>query len=94
MNVIQIVKFTDIIGEKYGGFIDTYFAQEGWQLLMVECDGLGGYQVFFGPGVQVDNNYEYGFPYVFDLAEVKAFAKDFYTKRNIKIDRKDGLSNE
>ena len=81
MNVIKEVKFTDIMGKKYGCFMDTYFSQEGWQLLLIESNGFEGYQVFFGHGVQVDNRYEYGFPYIFTLWEVKAFSKDFYERK-------------
>lgn len=42
-----------------------------------------GYQVFFGTGVQVDNLYEYGFPYLCDKDELLAFAKKFYIKKII-----------
>lgn len=81
MIVLGTLKFADILGEKRGSQVDAYFAQEGWQLLHVMCGSGDGYQVFFGPGVQVDNNYEYGFPYAFDLDEVKAFADNFLANK-------------
>lgn len=88
MIVLGISKFADILGKKRGSLVDAYFAQEGWQLLHVMCGSGDGYQVYFGPGVQVDNNFEYGFPYAFDLDEVKAFAEEFFVNRIKKIRRR------
>lgn len=84
MKVIKAINFTDIVGPRVGNFLDEYFSEKGWELQYVQgYDGAEGYQVFFGKGVQVDNNYEYGFPFLYDLDEVKNFAESFYFRKSI-----------
>lgn len=83
LEVINVVKFSDFMVPAIGRFMDDYFEKEGWELQYVKGDcGCTGYQVFFGSGVQVDNNYEYGFPYLYDCDEVVAFAEYFYIHRS------------
>lgn len=75
----KIVKFSEIMNNVVGNFIDEYYAKEGWELQFIRtADGTTGYQTFFGKGVSVDNNYEYGFPYLYGLDEVIDFAESFY----------------
>lgn len=79
----ESVLFASLLPESIGTEIDLYFKKNGWTLLACEIDEAKGYQVFFGAGVQVDNLYEYGFPYLYDNNELMAFAKDFYIKKII-----------
>lgn len=83
-------KFEHLMPGFIGHELDVHFAKNGWKLERWEAPNSSGYQVFFGENVQVDNNFEYGFPYLFDKEEVIAFAEDFY-ERNLS---KDDLSKE
>lgn len=71
----EIASFASLLHNHVGAALDKCFAEKGWVLQHHE----GGYQVFFGKGVQVDNHYEYGFPYLYDQDELIAFANEFYT---------------
>ncbi len=46
--------------------LNKLFIKNNWQLLKTK-DNL--YQLFFGKDVQVNNNFEYGFPYLLDKEE-------------------------
>ncbi len=81
LDFIRIVKFSEIIGGEKGAFIDAVFEEEGWELQLIDDSKYPGYQVFFGRGVHVDNHYEYGFSYLYELDQVIAFAEDFYNFR-------------
>lgn len=82
LDIIERVKFADIIAGEVGIFMDTYFEQEGWELQLVYgANGATGYQTFFGEEVSVDNHYQYGFSYLYDLEDVIAFANDFYAQK-------------
>lgn len=74
--------FSQIIPGPLGESMDEYFAKNNWSLIRRKVGSDIGYQVYFGKGVQVDNLYEYGFPYLYDNEMVISFAEDFY-KRNI-----------
>ena len=91
MEVIEVVRFSDIMNPAIGAFMDEYFKKEGWELQLVKAYGGNGsgYQVFFGPGVQVDNHYEYGFSYLYELEDVIAFAENFYDSRALKNRKED-----
>ena len=71
-------KFSELCeGEQFEA-VDRYFLEQGWKLELWKEENDFGYQVFFGEGVQVDNYYEYGFPYLFAKEEVIGFAEEFY----------------
>lgn len=91
MEVIKVVKFADFMNLAIGTFMDEHFKKEGWELQLVKAYGGNGsgYQVFFGPGVQVDNHYEYGFSYLYELEDVIAFAENFYDSRALKNKKED-----
>ena len=63
--------------------LDAYLAINGWQLQawLDENHHLVGYQLYYGEGVQVDNQYEYGFPHLLDLEDL------IVTLSNWKIDK-------
>ena len=82
LDIIDRVKFVDIIAGEVGTFMDAYFEQEGWELQLVYGEnGTTGYQTFFGEDVSVDNHYQYGFSFLYDLEDVVAFANDFYARK-------------
>lgn len=74
-------KFSELIPGPIGDNLDLYFNKNGWKLERWEEGDKAGYQVFFGKNVQVDNQFEYGFPYLFDKDDVIAFANDFYENK-------------
>ena len=80
--LFQDASFSELIPGSIGERLDTHFAKRGWKLVTRQSgsDGAAGYQVFFGEGVQVDNRYEYGFPYLYDREELLSFARDFYAR--------------
>jgi len=80
--LFQDASFSELIPGSIGESLDAYFAKRGWKLLTrpLGADGAAGYQVFFGEGVQVDNRYEYGFPYLYDKEELLSFARGFYAR--------------
>ena len=68
----EVVLFSSLLPPPTGTQLDELFLKRGWQLQRwVSEGGTPGYQIYFGPGVQVDNHYEYGFPY----HEVEALAR-------------------
>ena len=75
------VLFSSMLPEPMGSALDNHFVKNGWELQAWDSGEAQGYQVFFGKGVQVDNNFEYGFPYLYDKDELLAFAKGFYESR-------------
>ena len=77
-------KFSELIAGPIGDKLDLHFNKNGWKLERWEEGETSGYQVFFGKNVQVDNQFEYGFPYLFDKEEVIAFAKNFYENKIMK----------
>lgn len=80
--LFQDASFSELIPGSIGESLDAHFAKRGWKLLTRQTgsDGASGYQVFFGEGVQVDNLYEYGFPYLYDKEELLSFARDFFAR--------------
>lgn len=77
-NKPKFIKFTDVFPGIMGEKLDQYFDKQGWKLEYRPA--IVGYQVFFGKGVQVDNNYEYGFPYSYTKEELSVFANYLYSK--------------
>lgn len=78
---VRTVKFSSLCPEPVGSGIDQHFENNNWKLLCFDKDDFTGYQVFFGEDVQVDNNYEYGFPYLYEEDELLAFANEFYENK-------------
>ena len=78
---INKVSFEELLPGSKGSVLDSYFKKEGWELQLWVTDKSVGYQVYFGAGVQVDNNFEYGFQYLYDKDEAVAFANDFYDRK-------------
>ena len=76
--MVQSIKFSDLLPGTIGKELDLFFEKNNWVLQSWKADKTQGYQVFFGEGVQVDNNYEYGFPYLFEKDELITFANNFY----------------
>jgi len=83
---ISPISFQDVFPGPVGEAIDGYFKERGWELQIWYTDTDSGYQVYFGAGVQVDNLYEYGFPYLLQQDELLAFALGFYTTHFIARD--------
>lgn len=81
---IEDVKFSTLVPGVMGDALDSLFEKNNWTLQFWNNDKSTGYQVYFGEGVQVDNLYEYGFPYLYDKDDVLAFAKDFFVKNFIR----------
>lgn len=75
------ITFSELVGGKMGDDLDAHFKNKAWELQEWTNDSSTGYQVFFGTGVQVDNLYEYGFPYLYDKEELVSFARDFYNRQ-------------
>lgn len=86
----EVITFASLLPEPVGSKIDLHFKKNGWELQAWDTGSAKGYQIFFGSGVQVDNNYEYGFPYLYDKEELLAFAQGFYGSRvcqnNVSLD--------
>lgn len=78
--VKRVITFSELLGGELGHNLDSYFKNNAWELQEWSSDSKAGYQVFFGAGVQVDNLYEYGFPYLYDKEEVRSFANNFFNK--------------
>lgn len=76
----EVVLFASLLPEPMGTALDGHFKKNGWELQAWDNGKVQGYQVFFGDGVQVDNSYEYGFPYLYDKDELLAFAEGFYDR--------------
>lgn len=68
VNILE--EFKDI---NYIEKIDKFFSENKWELLKTisKEDTKDYYQIYFGKNVQVDNNYEYGFPYLFTREDTK-----------------------
>lgn len=85
LRLVKRVTFTELIEDaRIGPAVDRYFERHGWDLRIVRTvskTAEEGYQVYFGKGVQVDNNFEYGFPYLYEEADVIAFAKIFFVDK-------------
>ena len=78
----EVVLFSSLLPTPMGTQLDELFHQRSWQLQRwVSEEGTPGYQVYYGPGVQVDNHYEYGFPYLYEEAELLSFAFGFYIRQ-------------
>lgn len=75
------ISFSSLLPEPMGSALDLHFEKRGWELQAWDTGNAQGYQIYFGAGVQVDNYYEYGFPYLYDKEELLAFAKAFYESR-------------
>ena len=79
METIKVIKFKDITWQPFRNFMDEYFAEKGWELQLVFCQGkVKKYQIFYGSGVTVDGKYEYAFPQFAEEDEVLAFAKTLW----------------
>lgn len=74
----RVISFTTLFPNEMGKKLDQYFSVRGWNLEYRPA--VAGYQVFFGKGVQVDNQYEYGFPYSYSKDEITAFATRLYNR--------------
>ena len=61
---IEQISFEELLPSTVGAALDAHFSEQGWELQLWHVGESSGYQVFFGTGVQVDNLYEYGFPYL------------------------------
>ena len=79
--MIRIVKFSEIIEGEVGEYIDRILEEEKWELQYLQNGESEGYQLFLGEGVYVDNRFEYGFPYLYELDDVISFAEHFYEYR-------------
>jgi hypothetical protein len=79
--VIRIVKFSEIMEGEKGEYIDKILEEEKWELQILQNGDCEGYQLFLGEGIQVDNQFEYGFPHLYELDDVLAFAEQFYDYR-------------
>ena len=77
----EIILFSSLMSDPAGSAMDLHFEKNGWELQAWDTGTAQGYQIFFGKGVQVDNNYEYGFPYLYDKEELLEFAEGFYESR-------------
>lgn len=78
----EVVHFSSLLPPPMGTRLDALFHQHSWQLQRwVTEEGTLGYQIYFGAGVQVDNHYEYGFPYLYEEAELLSFAHGFYIRQ-------------
>lgn len=51
--------------------LNDLFIEKGWNLIFINNENHKHYQLYFGKNVQVDNMYEYAFPYAFDYEETK-----------------------
>ena len=58
--------------------INEIFEQNNWELVKTKNKY---YQLYFGKNVQVDNMYEYGFPYLFDKRTTKKELERFINYR-------------
>jgi len=67
---IRAIKFADIIANKTSKKLDCFFEMNGWQLQEWSRDGFLGYNIFYGKGIQVNNRFEYEFPYLFSKEEL------------------------
>lgn len=76
----KVIQFCDLIPGPVGQELDAHFKNKNWELQSWDTGSSSGYQVFFGEGVQVDNLFEYGFPYLYEKDELLTFAQDFYEK--------------
>ena len=53
----EVVLFSSLLPPPTGTQLDELFLKRGWQLQRwVSEGGTPGYQIYFGPGVQVDNH--------------------------------------
>ena len=64
----RCITFSSLFPDDMGKELDQYFSDHNWKLEY--CPAISGYQVFFGTGIQVDNQYEYGFPYSYSKEEL------------------------
>ena len=67
--IIHKIKFSDLIPSTVGKRLDQYFEKNGWV------------QVYFGERVQVDNQFEFGFSYLYSREETISFARIFHNDR-------------
>lgn len=80
--IIHKIKFSDLIPSTVGKRLDQYFEKNGWVLQQWLEDGQPpGYQVYFGERVQVDNQFEFGFSYLYSREETISFARIFHNDR-------------
>lgn len=78
---VLTISFRELVPEEIAKVLDNYFDRNGWVLQRWVTNAEEGYQIYFGKDVQVDNYYEYGFPYLYDREEAREFAFHFYEKR-------------
>lgn len=67
---IRTIKFSDIIPDKTSEKLDCFLEMNGWQLQEWTRKGFLGYNIFYGKGTQVNNRFEYEFPYLFSKDEL------------------------
>ena len=80
--IIHKIKFSDLIPSTVGKRLDQYFEKNGWVLQQWLEDGQPpGYQGYFGERVQVDNQFEFGFSYLYSREETISFARIFHNDR-------------
>lgn len=81
LSFIKKMQFANLLeNTSIGNAVDNYFARHGWSLYTVSNGRDEGYQVYFGKGVQVDNNFEWGLPHLHDEAEIVSFGNEFFFK--------------
>lgn len=81
LSFVKKVLFASLLGNtSIGNAVDNYFDRHGWGLYVVSNGRNEGYQVYFGKGVQVDNNFEWGFPHLYEEADVVTFGREFFWK--------------
>ena len=87
---MRVCSFSEVVLGNMARALDEHFDKNGWVLLKTTDDDKDGFQVYFGEGVQVDNSFEFGFPYLYDREEVTGFAEHFYDTRlkNNSLDEK------
>ena len=51
--------------------LNDLFIEKGWNLIFINNENGKDFQIYFGKNVQVDNMYEYAFPYAFNYEETK-----------------------
>lgn len=81
---ILTTSFRELVPEEIAKALDNHFVRNGWVLQRWVTNAENGYQIYFGKDVQVDNYYEYGFPYLYDREEAREFALRFYEKQIVK----------
>lgn len=82
LDVIRTVKYAEILPGEKGLFLDTICEKEGYELQLIKgYKSTIGYQLLVRGDEGDDDNWEYEFPYMYELDEVIAHAESFYDFR-------------